>query len=107
MPGPTPQRQYLNPTEIEDTVSEQLTDPTNLPGGDRRPVLVNLPTPPALFETPEGRQWRYAGTKEADGLRYFVPAHLDPAKIRPSLWASEAYLNAELGDVTPVGQVAA
>ncbi|MFE2019840.1 hypothetical protein ACFW9O_17570 [Streptomyces sp. NPDC059499] len=89
-------------------MSQQLTDPTNFPAGDRRPVLVDLPTPPApeLFATPEGRQWRYAGTKE-DGLRYFVPSHLDPAKIPSWNWASEAYLNAELGDVTPVAQVAA
>ena len=89
-------------------MAQKLTDPTNIPAGDRRPVPVALPTPPVpeLFETPEGRQWRYAGTKE-DGLRYFVPAHLDPEKIRPSLWASESYLNAELGDVTPVAQVAA
>ncbi|WP_030928397.1 hypothetical protein [Streptomyces sp. NRRL B-24720] len=89
-------------------MTQQLTDPTNLPAGDRRPVRVDLPTPPApeLFETPEGRHWRLAGTKD-DGLRYFVPAHLDPAKIRASLWASEAYLNAELGEITPVAQVTA
>jgi len=78
-----------------------LTDPTNLPAGDRRPILVNLPAPaPELFVTPEGRQWRCAGTK-ADGLRYFVPAHLDPAKVNPMVWASEAFLKSELGDITP------
>lgn len=86
-------------------MSQQLTDPTDLPAGDRRPVLVNLPTP-ELFETPEGKQWRLAGTK-ADGLRYFVPANLDPAKINPIIWASEAFLTAELGDLTPVAQVSA
>lgn len=83
----------------------QLTDPTNLPAGDRRPVLVNIPAP-ELFETPEGKRWRLAGTK-ADGLRYFVPAHLDPAKINPIVWASEAFLTAELGGLTPVAQVSA
>ena len=82
-------------------MTEQLTDPTNLPAGDRRPILVNLPAPaPELFVTPEGRQWRCAGTK-ADGLRYFVPAHLDPAKVNPVVWASEAFLKSELGDITP------
>lgn len=88
-------------------MTHKLTDPTNLPAGDRRPTLVNLPaSAPEFFVTPEGRQWRLAGTK-ADGLRYFVPAHLDPAKINPIVWASEPYLTAELGDLTPVAQVAA
>ncbi|WP_371612916.1 hypothetical protein [Streptomyces clavifer] len=81
-------------------MTQNPTDPTNVPGSGRRPVLVALPTP-QIFETPEGRQWRYAGTK-ADGLRYFVPAHLDPAKVTPVVWASEAFLTSELGDVTPV-----
>ncbi|MFW3477404.1 hypothetical protein [Streptomyces microflavus] len=52
------------------------------------------------FQTPEGKKWRLAGTDD-HGTRYFVPAHLDPTKIRPSVWASETYLQAELGDLTP------
>lgn len=50
MPGPTPQRQYLNPTEIEDTVSVQTIRPTDLPAGHRRTVHVdiNLPRPTTL-----------------------------------------------------------
>ncbi len=53
------------------------------------------------FQTPEGKQWRLAGT-DSNGDRYFVPAHLDPTKIRPLVWASETYLTAELGTLTPV-----
>ena len=53
------------------------------------------------FQTPEGKQWRLAGTDDK-GTRYFVPAHLDPTKIRPLVWASEDYLKAELGPLTPV-----
>ena len=52
------------------------------------------------FQTPEGKQWRLAGT-DSNGIRQFVPAHLDPAKIRPLIWASETYLKAELGPLTP------
>ncbi|MEU5490287.1 hypothetical protein AB0G98_21430 [Streptomyces sp. NPDC020196] len=52
------------------------------------------------FQTPEGKQWRLAGT-DGHGTRYFVPAHLDPAKIRPLVWASETYLAAELGPLAP------
>lgn len=83
-----------------------LTHPTNLPAGDRRPVLVKLPAPAQVFRTPEGKRWRFAGIK-ADGQRYFVPAHLDPAEVKPLGWASEAFLTAELGALTLVGQVAA
>ncbi|MEU1327167.1 hypothetical protein [Streptomyces microflavus] len=64
-----------------------------------------MPITPATtietFQTPEGKQWRLAGTG-SDDTRYFVPAHLDPTKIRPSIWASETQLQAELGDLTPV-----
>lgn len=69
-----------------------------------------MPITPAttteIFQTPEGKQWRLAGTKaNADGpstTRYFVPAHLDPTKIPSRVWASEDYLATELGDLTPV-----
>lgn len=53
------------------------------------------------FQTPEGKQWRLAGADDS-GTRYFVPAHLDPTKIRPLVWASEEYLKAELGPLAPV-----
>lgn len=53
------------------------------------------------FQTPEGKQWRLAGTDDT-GTRYFVPAHLDPTKIRPMVWASEDYLSAELGSLGPI-----
>lgn len=58
------------------------------------------------FQTPEGKQWRLAGTDD-DGTRYFVPAHLDPTQIRTSLWASEDYLKAELGPLIPAQRTAA
>ncbi|MFC8339338.1 hypothetical protein ACFUJX_20320 [Streptomyces rubiginosohelvolus] len=63
-----------------------------------------------IFQTPEGKQWRLAGT-DSHGDRLFVPAHLDPAKISRLVWASEDFLRAELGELTavttPLGQDAA
>ncbi|MFF4338155.1 hypothetical protein [[Kitasatospora] papulosa] len=53
------------------------------------------------FQTPEGKQWRLAGADD-NGTRYFVPAHLDPAKIPARVWASEDYLKAELGPLSAV-----
>jgi len=53
------------------------------------------------FQTPEGKQWRLAGT-DSNGVRQFVPAHLDPAKIPSRVWASEPYLKAELGTLTRI-----
>jgi hypothetical protein len=53
------------------------------------------------FQTPEGKQWRLAGTNEA-GHRYFVPSHLDPAKVMRLAWASEELLTAELGPLAAI-----
>ncbi|MET7560604.1 hypothetical protein ABZS95_10405 [Streptomyces sp. NPDC005479] len=80
----------------------KLTDPTNLPGGDRRPVPVNLPTPASeLFASEDGKRWKLAGT-DRDGGRLFVPEHLDPAQVKRWLWAEEAYLVEAVGALTPV-----
>ncbi|MEU8101695.1 hypothetical protein [Streptomyces rubiginosohelvolus] len=54
-----------------------------------------------LFQTPEGKQWRLAGT-DSNGDRLFVPSHLDPTKVSRLVWVSEDFLRAELGDLTPV-----
>ncbi|MFI8792618.1 hypothetical protein [Streptomyces sp. NPDC055105] len=61
---------------------------------------ITAATTVEIFQTPEGKQWRLAGT-DHNG-RHFVPAHLDPTTIKPLFWASEAYLNDQLGDLTPV-----
>ncbi|MFJ9988614.1 MULTISPECIES: hypothetical protein [Streptomyces] len=53
------------------------------------------------FQTPEGKQWRLAGT-DSNGVRQFVPAHLDPTTISRLVWASEDFLRSELGDLAPV-----
>ena len=50
-----------------------------------------------LFRTANGKQWRLAGT-DTDGVRYFVPAHLDPAKVLRLAWVKET----ELGPLTPI-----
>ncbi|MEV5129259.1 hypothetical protein AB0K87_01850 [Streptomyces sp. NPDC053705] len=57
------------------------------------------------FQTPEGKQWRLAGT-DSNGVRQFVPAHLDPTKIPARVWASEDYLKAELGPLTETSAAA-
>ncbi|MFF2864585.1 hypothetical protein ACFVSX_32475 [Streptomyces rubiginosohelvolus] len=62
---------------------------------------ITAATSVEIFQTPEGKQWRLAGTNSY-GDRLFVPAHLDPAKISRLVWASEDFLRAELGDLTPV-----
>ncbi|WP_097964907.1 hypothetical protein [Streptomyces sp. or20] len=54
-----------------------------------------------IFQTPEGKQWRLAGTDSYDD-RLFVPAHLDPAKVSRLVWASEDFLRSELGELTAV-----
>lgn len=89
--------------------------PIDLPAGHRRPILVSgltvapieAPSEPAaaeLFQTEDGKRWRLAGT-DSDG-RLFVPAHLDPAKIKRWVWATEAYLLESCGAMTPVGGAA-
>lgn len=58
------------------------------------------------FQTPDGKQWRLAGTNEA-GLRYFVPSHLDPAKVLRLVWAKETDLTDALGPLIPAQRTAA
>lgn len=79
-----------------------LTHPTNLPAGDRRPALVTLPAPaPALFVTANGKEWRLAGV-DSSGGRLFVPAHLDPAKVFRLVWMTEADLVDAHGPLVPL-----
>lgn len=57
--------------------------------------------PVELFETANGKQWRLAGT-DSNGVRHFVPAHLDPATVLRLVWAAETVLTDALGPLTPV-----
>jgi hypothetical protein len=55
--------------EIEVTVS--ITLPTNIPAGDRRPVLVTgiatPPAPPVVYVDRDGDEWHTTGRTTADG----------------------------------------
>ncbi|MFD8469035.1 hypothetical protein ACFV10_28505 [Streptomyces cyaneofuscatus] len=53
------------------------------------------------FQTANGKQWRLAGTDD-NGLRYFVPAHLEPANVLRLAWAKETDLAEALGPLTPI-----
>lgn len=82
-----------------------LTHPTNLPAGDRRPVLVKLPAPVELFTSADGKVWRLAGTGP-DGGRLFVPELVDPGSCPRWVWAKEAELVEVVGALSPVGGAA-
>lgn len=58
-------------------------------------------TPMQLFQSEDGRRWRLAGTDDNGGW-LFVPAHLDPAKVKRWVWAKEADLAEACGALTPV-----
>lgn len=104
----TCQRTYSRESAARKRVG--LTDPTNLPAGDRRPQLVTLSTPPApaadLFVSEDGKRWRLAGTDETGG-RLFVPEQVNPATTPRWVWAREAELAEVVGTLAPIAQAAA
>lgn len=65
----------------------------------------NTPAAIELFQSEDGKQWRLAGTDD-NGGRLFVPAHLDPAKVKRWVWATEAELVQALGPMTPIAPAA-
>lgn len=54
-----------------------------------------------LFQSEDGKQWRLAGTDD-QGERLLVPGHLDPANVKPWVWAKEGDLVQAVGAMTPL-----
>ena len=68
------------------------------------PETTTPATPIQLFQSADGKRWRLAGT-DNNGGRLFVPAHLDPEKVKRWVWAKEADLAEAVGALTPIGAV--
>lgn len=72
-----------------------ITVPTNIPSGDRRTILVSLPSVPAplVLVDRDGDVWRQAGVTESGEPRMVCDTPQDPAELdalQPYPWTPTA-----------------